>query len=307
MTRFLLRRLGYSVITILLATVIVFALSRMSGDPRLLYLNNFSHVGPEIWDAWGRKLGLDKPLPLQYLFWLRDILIGDWGESIASSEPVWDSVIERLPLTLKLTGGGFVFAVLVGIPLGVLSGVYRSSIWDYMGRTMAVLGQSVPAFWLGIVLILIFSVKLRWLPVAGQGGFSHYIMPSIILGWFGSAGFLRLTRSAMLDVMDSEYVKLARAKGVNHMTLMWKHAFRNALIAPLTYGGLLLAGFATGTVLTETIYALPGLGRLALQAVLNNDFPILQGSALFFALLYVFFAFILDMIYALVDPRIRYD
>ena len=138
-------------------------------------------------------------------------------------------------------------------------------------------------------------------------GFSHYIMPSIILGWFGSAGFLRLTRSAMLDVMDSEYVKLARAKGVNHMTLVWKHAFRNALIAPLTYGGLLLAGFATGTVLTETIYALPGLGRLALQAVLNNDFPILQGSALFLPYCMCSLRFILDMIYALVDPRIRYD
>ena len=132
-------------------------------------------------------------------------------------------------------------------------------------------------------------------------------MPSIILGWFGSAGFLRLTRSAMLDVMDSEYVKLARAKGVGKFTLIWKHAFRNALIAPLTYGGLLLAGFATGTVLTETIYALPGLGRLALQAVYANDFPILQGSVLFFAGLYVIFAFILDMIYALVDPRIRYE
>ena len=307
MTVFLLRRIGYSLVTIILASVIVFALSRMSGDPRLLYLNAFSHVGPEVWEAWGRKLGLDKPLPLQYLYWLRDVLLGDWGESIDTGIPVWTAVTDRLPLTLKLTGGGFIFAVLVGIPLGVLSGVYRSSFWDYTGRTMAVLGQSVPAFWLAIVLILVFSVKLELLPAAGQGGISHYIMPSIILGWFGSAGFLRLTRSAMLDVMDSEYVKLARAKGVGKFTLVWKHAFRNALIAPLTYGGLLLAGFATGTVLTETIYALPGLGRLALQAVYANDFPILQGSVLFFAGLYVIFAFILDMIYALVDPRIRYE
>ena len=138
---------------------------------------------------------------------------------------------------------------------------------------MAVLGQSVPAFWLAIVLILIFSVRLEWLPAAGQGGFSHYIMPSIILGWFGSAGFLRLTRSAMLDVMDSEYVKLARAKGVGKFTLVWKHAFRNALIAPLTYGGLLLAGFATGTVLTETIYALPGLGKAGAASRLRKRLP----------------------------------
>ena len=160
-------------------------------------------------------------------------MLGDWGKSIDTGIPVWTAVTDRLPLTLKLTGGGFIFAVLVGIPLGVLSGVYRSSFWDYtrMGRTMAVLGQSVPAFWLAIVLILIFSVKLELLPAAGQGGISHYIMPSIILGWFGSAGFLRLTRSAMLDVMDSEYVKLARAKGVSKFTLVWKHAFRNALIA----------------------------------------------------------------------------
>ena len=306
MTQFLLRRVGYSLVTIILATVIVFALSRMSGDPRLLYLNSFSHVGQEVWDAWGVKLGLDKPLPMQYLYWLRDILLFDWGESIDTGIPVWTAVTDRLPLTLKLTAGGFVFAVLVGIPLGVLSGVYRSTFWDYLGRTMAVLGQSVPAFWLAIVLILIFSVRLELLPAAGQGGFSHWIMPSVILGWFGSAGFLRLTRSAMLDVMDSEYVKLARAKGVGKFTLIWKHAFRNALIAPLTYGGLLLAGFATGTVLTETIYALPGLGRLALQAVYANDFPILQGSVLFFAAMYVAFAFILDMIYAIVDPRIRY-
>ena len=150
-------------------------------------------------------------------------------------------------------------------------------------------------------------MRLGWLPAAGQGGLSHYIMPSIVLGWFGTAGFLRLTRSAMLDVMDSEYVKLARAKGASNMTVIWKHAFRNAVIAPLTYGGLLLAGFATGTVLTETIFAWPGLGRMALQAVLANDFPVLQGSVIFFALFYVILAFILDMTYALIDPRIRYS
>ena len=306
MTRFLLRRVAYSLLTILLATVIVFALSRMSGDPRLLFLSAFSHVGEDVWEAWGRKLGLDKPLPLQYLYWLRDVALGDWGESIDTGIPVWTAVTDRLPLTLRLTAGGFLFAVAVGIPLGVLSGVYRSSVWDYMGRTLAILGQSVPAFWLAIVLILIFSVRLELLPAAGQGGFTHYIMPSVILGWFGSAGFLRLTRSAMLDVMDSEFVKLARAKGVSKSALIWKHGFRNALIAPLTYGGLLLAGFATGTVLTETIYALPGLGRLALQAVYANDFPVLQGSVLIFAFMYVVFAFVLDMIYAVVDPRIRY-
>lgn len=307
MTRFLLRRLGYSLVTILLATVIVFSLSRMSGDPRLLFLSGYMHVDDAVWDAWGVKLGLDKPLPMQYLIWLGNAAKGDWGESIDTGIPVLKAVSQRIPVTLQLTGGGFIFAFAVGIPLGVLSGVYRNSFWDYLGRTFAILGQSVPAFWLAIVFILIFAVKLGWLPAAGRGGLTSFIMPCVVLGWFGAAGFLRLTRSSMLDVMDSEFVKLARAKGVNKFSLIWKHAFRNALIAPLTYGGLLLAGFATGTVLTETIFAWPGLGRLALNAVYANDFPLLQGSVLIFAVIYIIFAFVLDMIYAFVDPRIRYS
>ena len=307
MARFLVRRLLYSLVTIILASLLVFALSRMSGDPRLLFLSGYIHITDEVWDAWGVKLGLDKPLPMQYLIWLGKTFTGDWGVSIDNGIPVLELIMTRLPVTLKLTAGGFLFAIVVGVPLGVLSGVYRGSFLDYAGRTFAILGQSVPAFWLAIVFILIFAVKLELLPAAGQGGFSHFIMPSIVLGWFGSAGFLRLTRSAMLDVMDSEYVKLARAKGVSNIAIIWKHAFRNALIAPLTYGGLLLAGFATGTVLTETIFAWPGLGRLTLNAVYANDFPLLQGSVLIFALMYIFFAFVLDMIYAFVDPRIRYS
>ena len=291
----------------ILASILVFALSRMSGDPRLLFLTPYFHNSEEQWERWGVMLGLDKPYYMQYLIWLGKCLTGDWGQSIDTKLPVIDMIAHRLPVTLKLTLGGFIFSFLIGIPLGVISGVYRGSIWDYIGRTISVLGQSVPAIWLAIVLILIFAVRLGWLPSAGQGGLSHYIMPSIVLGWFGTAGFLRLTRSAMLDVMDSEYVKLARAKGASNMTVIWKHAFRNAVIAPLTYGGLLLAGFATGTVLTETIFAWPGLGRMALQAVLANDFPVLQGSVIFFALFYVILAFILDMTYALIDPRIRYS
>ena len=291
----------------ILASILVFALSRMSGDPRLLFLTPYFHNSEEQWERWGVMLGLDKPYYMQYLIWLGKCLTGDWGQSIDTKLPVIDMIAHRLPVTLKLTLGGFIFSFLVGIPLGVISGVYRGSLWDYIGRTIAVLGQSVPAFWLAIVLILIFAVRLGWLPAAGQGGFSYYVMPSIVLGWFGTAGFLRLTRSAMLDVMDSEYIKLARAKGVSKQTVIWKHAFRNAVIAPLTDGGLLLAGFATGTVLTETIFAWPGLGRMALQAVLANDFPVLQGSVIFFALFYVILAFILDMTYALIDPRIRYS
>ena len=307
MKQFLARRLFYSLWTILLSTMIVFALSRMSGDPRLLYLTEYSHFEPERWEAWGKEMGLDKPLPLQYVIWLGKALTGDWGQSIVNGRPAFDAVMERVPVTLQLTAGGFVFAVLVGIPLGIVSAVYRGSVWDYVGRTFAILGQSLPAFWLAIVFILIFSVRLEWLPTSGRGTFAHFIMPSVILGWLAAAGFLRLTRSAMLDVMDSEFVTYARAKGVNKFTIVWKHALRNAIIAPLTFGGLLMAGFATGSVLTETIFAWPGIGVLALNAVFNNDFPILVGAVLVFAVIYVLAAFLIDIMYAAADPRIRYS
>ena len=307
MRRFLLRRLSYSIWTILLATLIVFALSRMSGDPRLLYLTQYTHVTAEIWDAWGKSMGLDKPYPVQYLIWLGNTLKGDWGDSIVNGRPAFDAVMERVPVTLRLTVGGFIFAFVVGIPLGILSAVKRGTVWDVFGRAFAILGQSVPAFWLAIVFILIFAVRLGWLPAAGQGGITSYIMPCMIMGFYGAAGFLRLTRSSMLDVMDSEFVKLARAKGVGEFTLVWKHAFRNAIIAPLTFGGLLLAGFATGSVIVESVFAWPGIGLLALTAVYSNDFPLLAGSALVFAFIYVVAAFLMDMTYAFVDPRIRYD
>ena len=307
MRRFLLRRFFYSIWTILLATAIVFALSRMSGDPRLLYLSEYSHLDPERWDAWGKAMGLDKPLPLQYVIWLGKAMTGDWGTSIVNGRPAFQAVMERVPVTLQLTAGGILFSIIFGIPLGITSAIYRGTIWDYLGRTFAILGQSLPSFWLAIVFILIFSVKLGWLPTSGRGGISHFIMPTVILGWVAAAGFLRLTRSSMLDVMDSEFVKFARAKGVSKYTMVWKHAFRNAIIAPLTYGGLLMAGFATGSVLTETIFAWPGIGVLALNAVFDNDFPLLVGSVLVFAVIYVVTTFFIDVMYAVVDPRIRYS
>lgn len=307
MRRFLARRFFYSIWTILLATVIVFALSRMSGDPRLLYLSEYSHLDPERWDAWGKAMGLDKPLPLQYVIWLGKAMTGDWGTSIVNGRPAFQAVMERVPVTLQLTAGGLLFAIVFGIPLGIVSAIYRGTIWDYIGRTFAILGQSLPSFWLAIVFILIFSVQLGWLPTSGRGGISHFIMPTVILGWVAAAGFLRLTRSAMLDVMESEFVKYARAKGVSKFTIVWKHAFRNAIIAPLTYGGLLMAGLATGSVLTETIFAWPGIGVLALNAVFDNDFPLLVGSVLVFAIIYVVTTFFIDVMYAIVDPRIRYS
>ena len=297
----------YFLVTIWLATIVVFAMSRMSGDPRLLYLTEYSHLNQENWDAWGRAMGLDKPLPLQYLIWLGKFVQGDWGKSIVSNRPVADAVLERLPATLSLAGAAFVFSVLFGIPLGVLSAVKKGTFWDYFARVFAMAGQSFPAFWLGIIAILVLSVQLGWLPTSGTGGVKNYIMPSVTMGWVAAAGFLRLTRSAMLDVLGSEYMKLARIKGVGRFQLIWKHAFRNALTSPLTFAGLILADFAGGSVVIETVFAWPGIGLLAINAVFNNDFPVLVATVLLLALLYLVTALAVDILYAYIDPRVRYQ
>jgi peptide/nickel transport system permease protein len=289
-------------------TMIVFAMSRLQGDPRFLYLGaESSFISQEQWDEWGRELGLDKPVPIQYLVWLGKAVRGDLGRSIREARPVRDVVAERIIPTLQLGLTAWVFALAISWPLGVLSAVKRSTIWDYLGRTFALFGQALPPFWVGIMMILLFSVQLEWLPTSRRGGIEHYIMPSITLGWLAAAGQLRLLRSSMLNVLDSEFIKYARAKGVSSNAVIWKHALRNALIAPLTVSALTLAGFITGTVVTESVFAWPGLGRLAVDAVVNNDFPVLVGAVLFFTLIYIGVIFILDLTYAYIDPRIRFN
>ena len=259
------------------------------------------------WDAWGVELGLDKPLYLQYVIWLGNALSGDFGESIRQRRPALDVVIERIPATLELAAGSFIFSIFTGIPLGVLSALKRGSILDYAGRTFALVGQAAPVFWLGIVLVLIFSVNLEWLPVARRGGIDHYILPSVTLGWLFASSFLRLTRSAMLEVLDSEFIMFARAKGVHDSRVIWKHAFRNALLPSLTYAGILLAGLITGAVITETIFSWPGLGSLAVTSVLQLDFPVLTAVVCVITVAYAGMSIIVDFTYALADPRIRLE
>jgi len=218
------------------------------------------------------------------------------------------------PASLQLGLAATLFVLLTGIPIGVLSAVKRGTFLDAAGRTFAVFGQALPPFWLGIMLILIFSVNLDWLPSGTRGhdstGFfdkiTYYIMPAVTLGWLASAGLMRLVRSSMLDVLDSEYIKLARAKGVDNRGVIWKHAFQNALIPPLTFSALILVGFIGGTVVTETVFAWPGLGQMTYTAILNNDFPLMTGAVLVFTIVYVFAVFLIDILYALIDPRIRY-
>ena len=299
------QRLVFSTLMMLVTTAFIFAMSRAAGDPRYLYLTEYT-TG-EQWEAWGRTMGLDRPLVVQYWEWLVDALRLDFGDSLQQRRPAVELVIERAPATLRLAGAAFIFAMVVAIPLGVLSAVKRGSIWDYLGRIFALTGQAMPGFWLGIVLIMFFSVQLDLLPTGRQGGLNSYILPMITLGWYPAAGMLRLTRSSMLEVLDAEFVKLARAKGVSRRGVIWKHVFRNALITPLTYASLLLAGFVTGAVITETVFSWPGLGRLGVQAVNNNDFPVMAAIVLMTAVIYVVANLAVDLLYAIVDPRIRYQ
>lgn len=305
MTTFLVRRFFYGIAVVIIVTLIVFFLSRASGDPRTFFMNEYTTK--EQWDAWGREWGLDKPVIEQYFLWLGRAMTGNLGKSLRENRPVLDVVMERVPATVQLAAGAFIFALLLGLPFGVLSAVWRGSWLDYFGRTIALFGQALPPFWLGIMLILIFAVQLEWLPTSRREGIPHYVLPSITLGWLTAAGLLRLVRSAMLEVLDSEYVKMARAKGVGSNSIIWKHAFRNALIAPLTYTALVFVAFLTGAVVTETVFSWPGLGLLAVTSVNNLDLAVLSGVVLFLTLLYVVVNFITDVLYAVIDPRIRLE
>lgn len=314
MKTFILRRLVFMVLTVIAATMIVFSMSRLQGDPRYLFLAS-AQASTEAWDAWGKEWGLDKPLPLQYFIWLGKAMTGDFGKSLKSGYESTEMIRIFAPASIQLGLAAWVFVLITGVPIGVLSAVKRGSMWDLIGRTFAVFGQALPPFWLGIMLILIFSVQLELLPPGTRGneniGFlerlTYLVLPAITLGWLASAGLMRLVRSSMLEVLDSEFVKLARAKGVGTTSVIWKHAFKNALIPPLTFAALIMAGFIAGTVVTETVFAWPGLGFMTFQAIINNDFPVMTTAVMVFTLLYVSMVFIVDILYAFVDPRIRYS
>ena len=303
MQRFLIRRLIAGLVVIVLVSFLVFSMSRLAGDPRLLYTDGYTTA--DSYEELGRQLGLDKPFVVQYGLWMADAVRGDFGVSLSARTSAMNVIRVRIPATLELTAGAIVFALITGVPLGVLSAVKRGTGWDYAGRIFALFGQAIPPFWLGIMLVLVFSVQFDLLPTSRRGDWSHYVLPSITLGWVASAGFLRLVRSAMLEILDSEYVKFARAKGVSLQIVIWKHALRNSLIPPLTFAGVLMGAFLTGAVVIETVFGWPGLGSLAVQAVLNNDFPVMTGVVMIFAAIFVFANFLVDILYAYVDPRIR--
>ena len=304
MQRFLIRRLIIVIVTLFAVSIIIFIMARAGGDPRTMLLDDYA--SEEQWQELGRALGIDRPYYQQYGIFIADLFQGDLGQCIKERRPVIDVISQRIWPTLQLGLVAFAFSIVIGIPLGVLSSIQRGSVLDVVGKAVALIGQSAPSFWLGIMFMFWFAVKLGWVPPSGRGEWRSIILPMVTLGWVFIAANLRLMRSAMLDVLDSEYVKLARAKGVTSRAVLWRHAFRNALIPPLTFAGVNLGALITGSLTTELVFAWPGLGQLAVQALWSFDYPLLQGIVLIYTLMYVAAAFFVDVLYAYIDPRIRY-
>jgi peptide/nickel transport system permease protein len=299
-------RFGQALIAVVVVSVIVFSLSHLSGDP-LTVLMPMGDVSPEDIEAIRAKWGLDKPIITQYGVFMKNALRGDFGDSYAfGGETAMGMVISRFPATLLLAGSALFVAVIIGIPLGVITAAKKDSFIDYQGKGLAFLGQAIPSFWLGIMLMWLFSVQLGWLPTSGKGGITHLIMPAFTLGLFQVAALLRLIRSSMLDTLDTEYVKEARIKGLPEWKVIWKHALRNALIAPLTYFAIIIGGLFTGAVIVETVFSWPGVGQLAVGSVQSRDFPVLQAVVIVGSAIYIGANFMVDVLYAYVDPRIRY-
>ena len=305
MQRYLLRRVAQSLLAMLAISVIAFALSHLSGSPVDAMLPD--DAGPEEAERLIKLWGLDRPIYEQYLVFLGNVLQGNLGQSIKwQGQSAMGLVLERLPATLQLGGFAILVSTIIAVPIGVLAALYKDTAFDTMGKIVALLGQAMPNFWLGIVLIWIFAVHLQWLPTSGRGGLGHMILPAIAMGWFQVAALMRLTRSAMLEVLDSEYVKLARIKGVAEWRVVWVHALRNAAIVPLTYFGLIAGSIFTGSVVIETVFAWPGTGLLAIDAIRGRDFPVVQAVVLTFAGVFILVNLMVDTLYAYLDPRIRF-
>ncbi|HVH76321.1 MAG TPA: ABC transporter permease [Stellaceae bacterium] len=313
MRRYLASRLVQIVPTLFLVSVIVFGLQElMPGDPAVLIAGD-SAGDPQVVAQIRHELLLDAPVPLQYLHWLGQVLHGNLGFSWRLQEPVAALVLQKLPVTAQLAAMAFFFSVLIGVPAGILSAVKRNTAWDWLANAVGLFGLSIPTFWLGIVLILVVSVWLGWLPPSGYvsptqdlwRSLATTIMPAFVLGNAIAAILMRHTRSAMLIALRQDYVRTARAKGLSETVVVLRHALRNALIPVVTLGGLQLGTLLSGAVLTEQVFSVPGFGKLVVDAVYNRDYPVIQGVVLTTALLYVLLNLLTDLLYALINPRLR--
>jgi peptide/nickel transport system permease protein len=304
MARFISLRIIQAIITLIVISMVVFALARASGDPVMLMAPPMATL--EDIEEMKHHLGLDKSIPEQYWIFLKNLSHGDLGESIRNRQAVSKLIAERLPNTVSLGLSAIVLGILVSLILGVTAACKRGTWMDGGVKLVAILGQALPSFWLAIVAISIFAVWLDWLPTSGMGSPAHYILPVLTLSFFMLPIMTRLIRSSMLEVLDSEYIKLARIKGLSEMLVVWKHALRNAIIPLLTAAGITFGTIVTGAVVIETVFAWPGLGRLMAEAVIGRDFPIIQAAVLLVAVVVLLVNLLVDIAYAYVDPRIRY-
>ena len=303
MLRLILMRLIQVPLVILAVSLLVFVFLNASGDPVLLLLP--FDASPEDVEEMRKALGLDKPLMVRYGIFLWDAIQGDFGVSLRSHQPALSIVLDALPATIELALAAMLVATVISIPLGITAAVKRGGTIDMTATVVSVLGQSMPVFWLGILLIMLFSVTLHWFPVSGRGGISSLILPAVTLGWYMNALMTRMTRTAMLEVLSEPYILTARAKGLPERLVIMKHAFRNARIPIITIWGLQAGTMLTGTVVTETVFSWPGLGRASIYAVAGRDYPVVLASIALFTLIFVTINLVIDLAYFVFDPRIR--
>ncbi len=303
MGRYLLRRLGHAGLVLIGVSAVVFALLHLSGDPAALLLP--PDVTAAEMDHFRRAMGFDDPLPLQFGRFLGGAAVGDFGRSLRHGESAMGLVLERLPATAALALAAIGVALVAAVPLGVAAAVCRASWFDRASMGVALVGQSLPVFWVGIMLILLFAVRWRWLPAFGTGTPAHLLLPAVTLAAFLAARITRLTRAGMVEALGEDYVRTARAKGLPEAAVVWKHALKNAALPLVTIVGLDLGSLLGGAVITETVFAWPGVGRLAIQAIANRDFPVVQAAVFAFGVIFVAVNLLVDLCYAVLDPRVR--
>jgi peptide/nickel transport system permease protein len=305
MSRYIARRIGYCLLSLLLLSLTIFLFVRVTGDPAALLIEPGASAA-DIAEIHHR-FGLDRPLWMQYGLFMWKLAHGDLGQSFYYQTPVLDLYLSRLPNSLLLAAVAMAFSLLIGLPSGILAAVRVGRFWDNAGKVFSLLGLSLPSFWVGLILILLFSVYLHWLPSSGAGTALHLIMPAFALGWYFAAAHMRLTRSSMLEVLGSEYIKLARLKGLPEALVIGKHAFKNALIPVITLAGINLVIMVNVAVVVETVFAWPGIGRLLYEGINFRDFPVVQGVVLLGGAMIVVVNLAVDILYAIIDPRIRLE
>lgn len=304
--RYIVERVVQALLALVLLSFVVFITAHATGDPARYLLPAERSTAADL-EHMRLRLGLDKPLIVQYGLFLVNAAQGDLGTSFTQHRPVSELLMQRLPATIELAVTALVVSVLIGVPLGVLAALRRNSITDRLVRFSTILSMAAPHFWVGIMLITLFAAHLHWLPAYGRGGPANLILPVLTLALHLVAGMVRLTRASMLEVLDSDFVRFARMKGLSHWRVTWKHALKNALIPVITFTGIMLGALLNGTIVVEQVFAWPGLGRLTLEAVLERDFPLLQGAVLLGGFSFIVSAFMVDILYAYVDPRIRHQ